>query len=155
RVLFAALGGLGVGCGFAPVESLLALVAGLVVFILALHGTSVRSGAVVGAAFGVSFMTMLVWWVHVLGFGVLIALAGASVPFYAAFGAGFAVLQRLRAWPLAGAALWMSVEYLRSIFPFGGFPWGRLAFATVDSPLSAYARWIGVAAVSGLVFALA
>lgn len=155
RVGAAALGGLGVGCGFAPVESLALLGAGLILFLVVLRGTTVRTGALLGAVFGAAYMTMLVWWVHVLGFGVLIALAGASVPFYAAFGAGFAWISTLRAWPLWGAALWMAVEYLRSIVPFGGFPWGRLAFATVDSPLAPYARWVGVAAVSGLVFALA
>src|SRR5699024_1221950 len=53
------------------------------------------------------------------------------------------------------ALLWTGIEYLRSVIPFGGFPWGRLAFATLDSPLDSYARWVGVAAVSGVVFALA
>ncbi|MGH3424779.1 MAG: apolipoprotein N-acyltransferase [Nocardioidaceae bacterium] len=151
----AALGGIGVGCGFAPVESLALLWAGLTLFVLALRGSSLRAGALLGALFGATFMTMLVWWVHVLGSGVLLALVAASVPFYVLFAMAFTRIALLRAWPVWGALLWMAFEYLRSIVPFGGFPWGRLAFATVGTPLAPYSRWVGVAAVSGLVFGLA
>lgn len=151
----AGVGGLGVGCGFAPVQSLLVLFAGLVLFVLALRGMTWRTGALLGAVFGAAFMTVLVWWVHVLGIGVLVALVAASVPFYALFGAAFSRVASLPGWPIWAALLWTGIEYLRSILPFGGFPWGRLAFATLDSPLDSYARWVGVAAVSGVVFALA
>jgi apolipoprotein N-acyltransferase len=40
------------------------------------------------------------------------------------------------------------VEALRSIVPFGGFPWGRLAHAMVDSPLLGYVHLGGVAAMT-------
>src|SRR5690606_5235783 len=49
-------------------------------------------------------------------------------------GAGASLLSRLRTWPLWCAALWVLVELLRARIPLGGFPWGRLAYASVDSP---------------------
>lgn len=40
------------------------------------------------------------------------------------------------------ATLWTGAEELRSVFPFGGFPWGRLAFSQASSPLAPLA-WLG------------
>ena len=39
-------------------------------------------------------------------------------------------------------SLWVAVEELRSSWPFGGFPWGRLAFSQAESPLGRLA-WLG------------
>lgn len=44
---------------------------------------------------------------------------------------------------------WITLEQLRSLIPWRGFPWSKLAFALVDSPLVAWAPWGGSAAVSG------
>jgi apolipoprotein N-acyltransferase len=46
------------------------------------------------------------------------------------------VVDRWRwSWPLLTGLLWVAQEALRSRTPFGGFPWGRLAFSQADSPL--------------------
>ena len=45
--------------------------------------------------------------------------------------------------PLWAAAVWVGVEALRARMPFGGFPWGRVAFGQPDGPL------LPVAAVGG------
>lgn len=45
---------------------------------------------------------------------------------------------------------WVGVEQLRALLPFGGFPWAKLAFALVDTPLLAWAPWGGSALVSGV-----
>jgi apolipoprotein N-acyltransferase len=47
---------------------------------------------------------------------------------------------RLRGWPIWAATLWVAEEALRDRLPFGGFPWGRLAFSqghTWLTPLAA------------------
>ncbi|MCP6071671.1 hypothetical protein NL367_28935, partial [Klebsiella pneumoniae] len=59
-----------------------------------------------------------------------------------------------RWWPLWAAAAWVALEMLRSTWPFSGMPWGRLAFATVDTPVARLLPWIGMVGVS-LVLALA
>ena len=43
-------------------------------------------------------------------------------------GAAIAAVSVLPAWPVWAALLWVAGEYLRSVFPFGGFPWARIAF---------------------------
>ncbi|MGH3358149.1 MAG: apolipoprotein N-acyltransferase [Nocardioidaceae bacterium] len=154
RAVLALCAGLLVGCGFAPLESITAMLAGLLVLVWSLYGTTVRQGTLVGAAFGLGFFGLLVSWVGVLGIGVWCALVASQVVYLAIFGGAASALQRLPVWPIWWAATWVAVEALRSTFPLGGFPWGRLAFATVDSPLVSYARVLGTAALSGLVFAL-
>lgn len=51
------------------------------------------------------------------------------------------------------AVLWAAVEELRSSWPWGGFPFGRLAFAMADSPLLPLASIGGVTGL-GLLVAL-
>jgi apolipoprotein N-acyltransferase len=61
-------------------------------------------------------------------------------------------------WPFVTGSLWVLQEALRDRTPFGGFPWGRLAFSQDDSPLLRLASLggaplvtFGVAAVGGLL----
>jgi apolipoprotein N-acyltransferase len=42
-------------------------------------------------------------------------------------------------WPLVTGVLWVGQEALRDRLPFGGFPWGRLAFSQPDSPVLRFA----------------
>src|SRR5699024_5655367 len=46
------------------------------------------------------------------------------------------------------ALSWVVAEQLRQVWPFGGFPWGRLAFSQVDSPLLSLASVAGAPLVS-------
>lgn len=50
------------------------------------------------------------------------------------------------------ASMWVTGEQVRSVLPFGGFPWGRLAFSQVDGPLLPIASLAGA---PGLSFAVA
>ncbi len=62
-------------------------------------------------------------------------------------------MTRTAGWPLWTAALWVLQEALRGRLPFGGFPWGRLAFSQGDSPLTPLAA-LGGAPLVTLVVAL-
>ena len=68
---------------------------------------------------------------------------------------------RLPGWPLWVACLWVAQELARDTMPFGGFPWGRLAFAETASPFTPYAAVGGaplvtfVTALSGALLAAA
>ncbi len=61
---------------------------------------------------------------------------------------GVRLLRRLPGWPLWAACLWVASELARSTVPFGGFPWGRLAFAQADAPYKAYAALGGMPLLS-------
>jgi apolipoprotein N-acyltransferase len=106
-------------------------------FSLVTRGVRARRGAWVGLVFGLAFFVPLLSWTGIyVGPAPWLLLAAAQAAFMAALGAGLAVSARLPGWPLWGAALWVAQEAARDRGPFGGFPWGRLAFAQAESPLA-------------------
>jgi apolipoprotein N-acyltransferase len=121
---------------------------------LAANGVRAATGAVVGMVFGLGFFAILLSWMQVIGTDAWVALTLVESAFMAALGAGLAVTSRLRWWPLAHAALWVGVELLRARLPFGGFPWGRLAFGQAHTPLTPFAA-IGGAPLVTFLTALA
>ena len=106
-------------------------------FALVTRGVRARRGAWVGLVYGLAFFVPLLSWTGIyVGPAPWLLLAAAEAAFMAALGAGLAVTARLPGWPLWGAALWVAQEAARDRGPFGGFPWGRLAFAQANSPLA-------------------
>ncbi len=106
-------------------------------FALVTRDVRARRGAWVGLVYGLAFFVPLLSWTGIyVGPGPWLILAAAEAAFMAALGAGLAVTARRPGWPLWGAALWVTQEAARDRGPFGGFPWGRLAFAQADSPLA-------------------
>lgn len=113
---------------------------------------------IVGWVWGFTFFAPQLTWLTVPADSVApwLALTGGESLFIAAFALVWSTgedLLRHRArifWPfrlLWAPLAWVGVEQLRAVFPFGGFPWSKLAFALVDSPLSAWAPWGGSVAV--------
>ncbi|MDF9717925.1 apolipoprotein N-acyltransferase [Nocardioides sp. ChNu-99] len=153
RVLLAVLAGLVGSAAFDPVGLVLCgplAVAGLA---LAVRGTRVRTALALGTLFGAAFQFALLWWMRAVGPEAWIALSLIETLYYALLGPVVMALQRVRGWPLWVAAAWVACEELRGTWPFGGFPWGRLAFGTADTPFSALLPWVGTAGTS-LVLAL-
>ncbi len=105
------------------------------------RGTTAKRGALLGAATGLGlFLPLLVWTGTIAGPGAWLALALLETAFLVPLGAALAVVTRLPGWPVWAAALWVGQEALRDRLPFGGFPWGRLAFSqghTWLTPLAA------------------
>lgn len=104
-------------------------------FVLTCRGATPRCGALLGLVFGLALFLPLVEWTRTIaGLGALIALALLQASFHALLGAGLSVATRARLWPLWAAGLWVLQEALRARLPFGGFPWGRLAFSQETAP---------------------
>jgi len=99
------------------------------------RGCSGRRGACLGFAFGLGFFLVLLRWLHVVGWDAVLALAALEALFLIPVGTVFAWTADRRAWPVSQALVWVAAEALRSRTPFGGLPWGRLAFSQADSPL--------------------
>jgi apolipoprotein N-acyltransferase len=132
----------------------------------AVTGRRPAVGGALGALCGVAFFAPLLSWTNLhTGVGPWLLLAGTEAVFFALLGAVSAwcstlvVRQRLLLAPLTGA-LWTAQEAVRDRAPFGGFPWGRLAFSQGDSPLLRLAGFggaplvtFGVATVGGLLAA--
>lgn len=120
---------------------------------IAVDGRRSRTGAWLGYLYGLGFMLPLVHWTGIyVGPVPWLLLGAAMAAFFALLGAALPVLQRLPAAPLWVGAAWVAEEFLRDRVPFGGFPWGRLAFSQAESPL----RWFAALGGAPLVtFAVA
>ncbi|GAA1480200.1 hypothetical protein GCM10009624_06400 [Gordonia sinesedis] len=169
RTVFAVLAGLAMWSAFSPRDWWFMAVVSLGVLYAVLHSGArtatgdgrggrdeasvrVRTGAWLGFVFGMSFFVPLLPWIGVyVGPLPWIALSAALAVYLAVFGVIAVLLRRLPVPPVWFAAAWVLVEAARSAFPFGGFPWGRVAFSQVDGPLLPLASVVGAPGVSGSV----
>ncbi|WP_329391205.1 apolipoprotein N-acyltransferase [Streptomyces sp. NBC_01351] len=141
RVPLAALAGVLLYLSFPPrplwwlAPLALALLAGC------LHGRRARAGFGLGLLAGLGFLLpLLIWTGEEVGPVPWLALAAVEALFIGLTGLGVALVSRLPAWPVFAAAVWVAGEALRARAPFGGFPWGKLAFGQADgvfTPLAA------------------
>ena len=152
RSALAALAGAAAGLSFEPFHWVVLLpfaVAG--VTLLATGAGRLRSAFWLGVVFGTAFMLVLLPWLRVIGVYAWIPLALVEGLFYGLAGLATRAVRRLPGWPVWAASSWVLVEALRAVVPFGGFPWGRLAFATEDTPLAPAFAYVGAAGVTFLV----
>ncbi len=153
RYLLALTGGLALWLAF-PSHGLWWLApVGVGALTLATRGAGARRGFGLGAATGLGcFLPLLAWSGTYVGDLPWVALSVFEGLYVALLGAASGYLQgprqgaRIR--PLAVALLWVAQEALRGRAPFGGFPWGRLAFSQADSPLARLAALGGAPLVS-------
>ncbi|MFF7209087.1 apolipoprotein N-acyltransferase [Streptomyces sp. NPDC008238] len=144
----AALCGLALAAAFPPYGVWPLSVAAVAGLALLTRGRTARQGAWLGFAFGLPFFVWLLLWLRVIGWDAVVGLSVIEAAFVAVLGAGLAVTSRLRAWPLWGACLWVAEELARDRLPFGGFPWGRLAFANTATPFTPLAALGGAPLVT-------
>ncbi|MGH8959692.1 MAG: apolipoprotein N-acyltransferase [Jatrophihabitantaceae bacterium] len=116
---------------------------------IAVDRRRLRTGAWLGFLYGLAFFGPLLHWTGVyVGAVPWLVLAIAEAVFLAALGAALALVQRLPGSPVWIASAWVLQEFLRDRLPFGGFPWGRLAFSQALSPLRWFAALGGAPLVS-------
>ena len=129
----------------------------IALLLFALGRDSARWNTLVGLTFGLAFfLPQITWAEYAVGPVPWFALSVAEAGFVAFFGAAWSwarrglVIWRQARWQVpAVAVLWVGAEEARSAMPFGGFPWGRLAFSQADSPLARLA-WLGGAPLVSL-----
>jgi apolipoprotein N-acyltransferase len=98
--------------------------------LISAHRTSLRRGFGLGLAFGFGFFGFLLVWISYVGWIAWALLVSLQTLFIGLFGAGWAMASRLDPRGLRillAPALWVAVEFLRSVWPLGGFTWGQLA----------------------------
>jgi apolipoprotein N-acyltransferase len=120
-------------------------------FSVAVDRRRARTGAWLGYLFGLAFFVPLLWWTSTYVGPVAFLLSFAEAGFFAAMGAALTSLQRRRFAPFWIGTAWVAQEALRDRLPFGGFPWGRLAFSQAASPLKWFAAIGGAPLVTGAV----
>ncbi|MFE3647583.1 apolipoprotein N-acyltransferase [Streptomyces sp. NPDC059152] len=148
RTALAVVAGLALGLAFPPYGLWPLSLVAVAALALLTRGRRARQGAWTGFAFGLPFFLLLLKWLHVVGWDAVVGLSVAESLFVVVLGAGLALTSRLPGWPLWAACLWVAQEWARDRLPFGGFPWGRLAFANTGSPFTPLAALGGAPLVT-------
>ena len=121
----------------------------LLAWVLTRPATTLLGGLGYGFLFGLVFYLALLPWISMLvGSMPWVALATVSALFSALFGLFAVVVRRLPGWPIWFALVWAAQEWLKSVFPFGGFPWGAVTFGQTNGPLLPLVQLGGVAVLS-------
>ena len=141
---------------------------GIAMVLVALIGRGFWMGALIGLVYeSVFYLVQIQWASNWVGPLPMIALALTGGVFFAA-GAGLIALAYRwlpRAWParwpaaalhlavlpVAVAGLWTLREAIFSVWPYGGFAWGRIGHSQIDSPLSELYSWVGISGMTFLV----
>ncbi|WP_375537929.1 apolipoprotein N-acyltransferase [Streptomyces sp. Amel2xB2] len=148
RTAGAAVAGIVLALAFPPYDLWPLSLVAVAALSLLTRGRTARQGAWSGFAFGWPFFALLLQWLHVVGWDAVLGLAFLESLFLAGLGAALAATSRLPLWPLWGSCLWVAEEWARDRLPFGGFPWGRLAFANTGSPYTPLAALGGAPLVT-------
>ena len=135
----------------------------IAIFTIAAWNTNKKTSALIGFIFGlVAFRVQHDWlivvgvdatWLLSIYLGLWIALIGVCISIISR-----AITRKSIPWPvglIAIGSIWILEEFLRGRFPFGGYPWARLAFSQADSPLAFWSRLGGVPWLSFIVVIIA
>lgn len=151
RIVAALAGGVALYGAFAPSTRWWLAIVGFAIFGLALGGRGWKAGLGLGFLFGLAFFLPLLsftniyvgnlpWYALSVMEALLVAPVGALIA---------ACTRRLPLWPFWAASAWITGEALRARVPFGGFPWGGVAFSQPDGPLLPVASLLSA---TGLAF---
>jgi len=162
NIAVAAIAGWTINLAFPTANFWFAAPVGLALLWSALEHSGLRAGFGLGIVAGLGFFLPHLWFIDVSA-GVVPWLALSTVE-------SLAIAIPTAAWcwvrtrkvlegkmwaePIVFALLWVAGEQLRSIAPYGGFPWGRLAFSQIDAPVAALA-WLGGAPLVSFAVAVA
>ena len=151
RQLAAIAAGALLSASFAPLDRWWAAIVGLVVLgvVLTRPATTKAGGLGYGYLVGLAFYLPLLPWISgLVGALPWLALAAVCALFPAVFGLLAVMVRGLPGWPVGFALVWVLAEWLKVTIPFGGFPWGVLAFGQTGGPLLPLAQLGGAPLVS-------
>ncbi|OJX63435.1 MAG: apolipoprotein N-acyltransferase [Micrococcales bacterium 73-13] len=164
----AAIGGIVADLAYPDVGWWPMVLPGVALVLVALIGRGFWMGALIGLVYEtVFYLVQIQWasqWVGPIPM-VALSLAGGVV---FAIGAGLIALAYRwlpRAWPrswpawplrlvllpIAVAGLWTAREAIFSVWPYGGFAWGRIGHSQIDSPIAHLYAWVGISGMTFLV----
>ena len=134
---------------------------GVALVLITLIGRRNGSALLVGFVAGCSFYFTHIQWASLfLGLVPMSALSVLESLFFALGSLAITLAYRWlpRAWPgplgrvgllpIVVAGLWTAREAWASVWPYGGFSWGRVGMSQSDSPFSPLFAWLGISGVS-------
>lgn len=154
RVVLAAAGGGLVYLSFPPRTVWWLAPLGFAVLGVLLRGRRARAGFGLGVVWGLGFTAPLLRWTgEFVGLVAWLPLALLCAVLIGVGTAVMALVSRLPGAPVWMALVWVADEALRAVVPFGGFPWGKIAFGQPEGwylPLAS----VGGAPLVGFAVAL-
>lgn len=127
-----------------------ASVVGMAILLLTLDSKPRKTRLKLTAAFAITFFAFHVQWVSVLGNDAWIGLVIlCTLPWLLL--ALLPIDSKSKWFYIQPAALVIVLEAIRASWPWGGFPWGLLAYSQVDGPLVNLSTLGGQAIVSGAI----
>ncbi|BBZ33772.1 apolipoprotein N-acyltransferase [Mycolicibacterium confluentis] len=151
RLLASTVAGALLCASFAPLSWWWAAVLGFVAlaWVLTRPATTLAGGFGYGYLAGLVFYIPLLPWISgLVGAFPWLALAAVCALFPALFGLLAVLVRTLPVWPVWFALVWGVSEWLKATIPFGGFPWGIVAFGQTTGPFLPLAQYGGVPLVS-------
>lgn len=157
RVIIAGLGGLAMWASFDPLGVWPLALVGIQLLVLSSIHARPRSALLAGLVWGLAFFGPLIPWVgEAAGVPVAwVALTALQAMFIAVLAF---IISRLTLIPALYRRLWLTwicvaiaftgIEVLRTEVPWGGFPWGMIAYSQVGSPLATWAPYLSTAGVA-------
>ena len=152
-LLIAAASGALLSTAFPPVGAWPVAFLALAPLLWLLADAGPRRGFVLGLAYGLTFHGATLYWILRFGELAWVALAIVSALWVAAFGALVPGLRRPGrpiVTMIALASAWTVLEWLKGMWPLGGFTWGTIGVSQVDN--LATVRLGTVAGVWGVTF---
>lgn len=153
--LFGIAGGLMSSLAYPDNALWIAIFPSIALIIYAITSVSVKQSILVGFLAGFAFYASQIPWMTVyLGPVPWLALSFLEALIFAlgswAIALSFSYLRQLEtaftstvSIALAIASLWTAREWLACNFPYGGFPWSRVALSQSNSPLAPWVFWGG------------
>lgn len=136
--------------------------------LLAAQGRRPGAALLVGLVFGAAFYFPHIEWATLflgpipwsalstlMALWVMLGTAAISLVYRWAPRVWSGLAGRLLLVPAIVAGLWTAREAIASVWPYGGFSWGRVSFSQSESPFAALFGWLGVSGVSFLLVFLA
>ena len=151
RCLLAVVGGLVLAAAFEPVGHSWVMPPAVAALVISVRGLTPRRAWLPSLLFGIAFIHAVMVWMRAVGTDAWLAMCAMEAAFFVPLGIGLSWSMRVRAWPVLAALWWIGIETLRSGFPFSGMPFGRLVFATADTPWADAIPWVGMTGASLLV----
>jgi apolipoprotein N-acyltransferase len=151
-----ALGGITAYLAFPPVGAWPLAFLAPAILIVALTDAGPRRGFVLGLAYGLTGFGLTLSWLFLFGATAWTALTLLAALSVALFGALLPLVRRAGdpvVTALGAASLWTAIDWLRGLWPFGGFTWGSLGASQVSNRVTV--RLAVIAGVWGVTFVVA
>ncbi len=145
--------GLATSLAFPPVGAWPIAFVGVAPLLLLVRGRTVPRAMLLGLCFGVGLFGATLYWIFLFGALAWCGLVGLSAASIVVFAAIATLIQRRGGvvWTaVALAAAWTAIDWIRGMWPLGGFTWASLGTSQVDD--RALLRLASVTGVWGVTF---